>query len=941
VIGKLVQQQMYTRERGGVFLSSDGYDTIAISEGLDKSFVKKYLHPFCIYQSPKALTARGEKDASQYPAAITLIQPETGDMVIGQAVFVPADFTGQRSAYFMHNYIIPPNRKEEYIKRPEKLFQINDFHSSYDLGEGNILPVREDIGFDHHDILAEKDEFLTNLGISADQFKQLLFAVMSSIAGKKKVFISLNVALQDYTKSAVKLLELLYVYLPYVHRRKLGAITFSSEPEGRNYIHVMFYEPGTLNTADRSIEKQFIFDFANGRISGVDISGQKHEYLDFALEHFSQSKRMDNFFEFAENTLSGLPDEQKLEVTSYYQLTTLYQTLNDQDDSLYKDNKLGFLYSLQKFLQVNSDEKQPLVELFLKILEMEKCASDPATTLDYIQAVVSINQIVRSDEALSLMLKTLEYYQNDQLFHKLWKLIEQDKLSHEAILMFIDTHPDYDRLLEQYLDDRFKGIVRVEDILQEIKLLLGTPYLLKIEKFKSVVIDKVEVSLKQERNSFNPVLAIKNFTVEMADPNFLQFKQKMFGRSVWAMLNNIRPDELTTPDIMTFGKIFDQPINPRDMKDGKAKENYLIMDALYQVLSQPSQAGSTNLKALSRSGRELVRDILKQLLRVKTTTEHIPALNLAFGAEQGEADHAGVLNHLIQYSDDKTVMEFIRGNSNLVGIDSSYRSALRSYLVSHSKSLWKNKKYNKELKLIRKSSFKNFLKDVETETASPVVKFFKKYGAKLLLALVIAGGAGGATWFGIDYYISKNSKTEVASTTDSKKNVPEEKKVETAVPSISLKQFKGLSEDKVEGENFSLPLEGKQFDKIVGQAKGVTLTDRNDGLFQLDMTTETGSGPFENGQLKEEFSLVGTEYDFDPTDERYEVVLFAKSKSAESYLWVYSIPTNGLKGTPEQIPAIYKKEGISIVKLDGKNLILSESDQEVPYEFPFTVQASN
>ncbi|MEH7481735.1 hypothetical protein V7157_11770 [Neobacillus drentensis] len=932
--GKLIQQQMYTRERGGIFLSTDGYDTIAISEGLDKSFVKKYLHPFCIYQSPKALTSRGEKDSSLYPETVTLFQPETGDMVIGQSVFVPADFTGQRSTYFMHNYVLPPNRKEEWIKHPEKLFQINDFQTSYKIEQGHVLSELEETGYDDMDVLAGKDTLLGNLGIREDQFKQLLFAVMSSIAGKKKVFISLNVPLQEYSKAALQLLELIYLYLPYTHRRKLGAMTFSSEPESKNYIHVMFYEPGTLNMNDRSIEKQFIFDFANDRISGLDITGQKHEYLDFALNHFTQSKRMDDFFAFAETALSGLPEEQKLEVASYYQLTSLYQTLNSHDDALYKENKLGFLNSLQKFLQVNSDEKQPLVELFLQILAMEKYACDPATAIDYIHAVVSINQMVRSDEALSFILETLNYYQNAQLFYKLWKLVEQDNRSYKAILMFINEQPNYDRLLELYLDERFNRIIRVEEILRELKSILGSPYLLSIEKFKSVVITKIEASLKQESNAFTAVLAIKDFKVDMADKDFLNFKQKMFRSSVWAMLDHIRPKELTTQDIMTFGKIFNQPINPRDMKDGKAKDNYLMTDALYQVLSMPSQASPNLLISLSRSGRELVREILQQLLRVKVTTEHIPVLNIAFGSEHGEVDYGMLFKYLIQYSDDKTMMAFIKDHSNLVGIDVPYRSALRSYLVSDPKSIWRNKKYNKELKLIRKSSFKNFLKEVETETASPLVKFLKKYGVKLLIALVVLGGASGAAWFGVDYYSSNHSTKKVASTPAVKKNV---KKAENVV---SLDQFKKLSEEKVDGENFSLPLEGKQFEKIVGQAQVVTLTDRQDGNFHLDLKTETEASPFENGSLKAGFSLVGAEFDFDSADKTSEVVIVSKDQSGESYLWVFSTNT-GLKGTAEPLDPIFKAEGITDVRLDNKKLTITQGESEVPYEFPFTAQISD
>ena len=59
-------------------------------------------------------------------------------------------------------------------------------------------------------ILANKNELLLELGITESLFKQLLFAVMSSIAGKKKVYISLNVELHHYTKMARNLLELIF-----------------------------------------------------------------------------------------------------------------------------------------------------------------------------------------------------------------------------------------------------------------------------------------------------------------------------------------------------------------------------------------------------------------------------------------------------------------------------------------------------------------------------------------------------------------------------------------------------------------------------------------------------------------------------------------------------------------------------------------------------------
>ena len=550
---KLIAQQMYTRERGGIFHATDGYDTIAISESLDKTFVKKYLHPFCMYHSPKSLTERGEKDPSLYPEALTLFQPETGDLVIGQAVFVPADFTGSRSTYFMHNYIIPSELKEEWIKQPERLFQWHQFQPSYDIELGMVLPEIDAVEYNNTNILTVKDELLVRLAISEDQFKQLLFAVMASISGKKKVFVSLDVPLPDYTNYARLLLELITVYLPYAHRRKLGAITFTSAPESKNYIHVTFFEPGTLNRADRSIEKQFIFDFAAARISGLDIGGQGNEYLDYALDHLSHSARIDSFLEFADHALSGLPEVQKLELSSYCELTDLFLTLDGKDTD----------------------------------------------------------------------------------------------------------HPAYEGLLKGYRLERFKQVELVDEIL------------------------------------------------------------------------SIRLNELTITDILSLGENFIKEINFKDLKDAMVIDNYLIINALYEIVSDPASANTYNFGALPGTSRGKLRSTLKQVLRSEDNPEYFPLLFIAFETENNGVDYQGVWEYLIRNRDDETILSFIQSNTRLIDPHPYFKASLKRYLISHPESIWKNRTLRKELKLIKNDSLKNLLREVEKETTSPLVKFFKQHGQKL------------------------------------------------------------------------------------------------------------------------------------------------------------------------------------------------------------------
>ncbi|WP_144554210.1 hypothetical protein [Bacillus sp. X1(2014)] len=932
--GKLIGQQMYTRERGGVFHATDGYDTIAISESLDKTFVKKYLHPFCMYHAPKNLTERGEKDPTLYPESLTLFQPETGDLVIGQAVFVPADFTGSRSTYFMHNYIIPPGLKDEWIKQPERLFQWNEFHTSYDIESGMVLPDLEAIEYNTTDILVVKDELLVRLAISKDQFKQLLFAVMTSIAGKKKVFISLDVPLEDYTNYALLLLELISVYLPYAYRRKLGAITFTSAPESKNYIHVTFFEPGTLNTADRSIEKQFIFDFATERISGIDIGGQTHEYLDYVLEHFSRSERIDSFLEFADHALDGLPEEEKLERSSYYQLTDLYLTLPRQDPTFYEKSKLGILHSLQKFLQVNSAEKADLVDLFLKLLHQEEMAADPKIALDYIQSVVSLNSILRCDEAIIFILETLNYHQRDPLSHKLWKEIEQDRETYQSIVLFMSNNPEYNGLLEGYLMERLKKAQGVDEILSELHQMLDIPSFLENETFKAVSIKKLSSAISY--HSFKDILAIKNFSIDRESTEFKHFKMVLLANGIIILLRSIRLEELTVDEIMSFGQIFTNGLNIRDLKDPKVRENYQIIHALYEVVSHPSHADTYNFGALSGASRSKLRGTLKHVLRGQSNPEYFPLLFMAFETEGSGVDYQSLLEYLIKNCDDQTILAFIRANTRLIDLYPFFRASLKKYLISHSESIWKNKPLRKELKLIKNYSLKNLLKEVETETAAPLVKFLKQYGLKLSVVFVLFGGVGGGAWFGVNKFFSKDkTPASVVKTTEAEQDSATKEKNNTPVEStVTLDSFKHTNLG-TEGLTFSIDMEGKRAKTIYGQVQNgkqsILLTDNQDVNYPLDLTIPTEASPFdENMILKEGFSLSSTEHDF-TGDGEPEVVLAASDNFAESYIWIFAL--NGTENVAEPLTPLLVQKAQADVQLAGNKLILSKAEPELIYEY--------
>lgn len=183
--GSTIAQQMYTRERRGVFRSTEGFDTVAKSDSLDNNFVKKILHPFCLYDAPAELTARGEKDEAAYPGALHLFHAENGDTVIGLSRYQAADFTGQRSAFFAHNYVVPASRSEEIVQSYGDWLHA-DFAERYTGELGGTLPELPSIPVVRTDRSPDPIAGLRLLGIDEGIFKALLQAVMLSVAGKKK-----------------------------------------------------------------------------------------------------------------------------------------------------------------------------------------------------------------------------------------------------------------------------------------------------------------------------------------------------------------------------------------------------------------------------------------------------------------------------------------------------------------------------------------------------------------------------------------------------------------------------------------------------------------------------------------------------------------------------------------------------------------------------------
>jgi hypothetical protein len=322
-----ILQHIYTRDREGVFRTTEGFDTVAMSPSLDRRFVQSVLQPYCLYKAPKELLTRPDADGSQFPDSTTVFPASNGMLVAGRSLYVSADFTGQRSSTFTHQLLIPELRKDEFLQKPEKLFQINSFVSRYDIREGKQLAELSDITFadEHVDY-----NLLAGVGFDELLFKQLVYAVMASLSPvktgpKRKVYISLNSNISVCSDDAKRLCILLYKLLPWEMRRQLGVVTYNNEPESRQNIHLMFVEKGSIAAAEKGLERDVLFDIDAQKFRNTELPGKEHIYLDYVWEHRYDEAVLERFFNFCDEAVSDLPVEIKHSIPSYYQLCALFQ----------------------------------------------------------------------------------------------------------------------------------------------------------------------------------------------------------------------------------------------------------------------------------------------------------------------------------------------------------------------------------------------------------------------------------------------------------------------------------------------------------------------------------------------------------------------------------------------------------------------------------------
>jgi hypothetical protein len=757
-----VQQQLYTRERGGIFRSNEGFDTVAKSSGLDNSFIKSVLHPFCVYKIPQEFLKSGETNSTLFPESVASFHAPNGDMVIGRSIYVEADFTGQRSTSFTHNFVIPKEIKGELLRSPASLFHIQDFRSTYDIQQGKQLDELDvEVFLSEGHSFTYDEELMRQLGLDETMYKQLLLAMMGSVTNKKKVYISLNVPITELPKYASRLMEVMYQSLPHGIREQLGFMTYNSEPEGKQGIHVMFVEQDSIRPNDRNTEKDYIFDFPNRRFMNVELSqGTEHIYLDYAWKYRDEPDALVDFFAFCEQALLDIPAG-SIQPTHYYQLCHLYQ-IEQGNTAMYESNRAGVLNWILAYLKKENVGAKPR----LNRLFVEQLMHEHIPNRDFLKEVVHYCLISNFDieQLMMVLAKLISRQFNHQLsveeslpvFDQLEK--NSPDMLHSLIHKLYELNSS---CMEEYVLVRMDRVTSLQKWADEINFWTNQGNVIMTRFIMDQTLKRVIHLL--DPDSSKRILQAKEVCSNMREfsnghgRRYDSFADFIISGVFVYFVNALSLKDISMKDWEVLDFVF--PYSDAEYTkqlDETGKENLSVLTAVHNVLSyevdRPSIAYDS-LEKLSISQQKRAHELLKKLLPLSIQKGQYELIPFAFYVPERDYNHANssefeyldMLKYVAsQTSGSDRLYDFIVWSTIDKRFDKvDYLKALDRYFTENDSQAFKKETVRKKLLNIRKvgRDFYKLFEGIMLSQHSGLYRFWYRNKKKIvrLTALSLLG----------------------------------------------------------------------------------------------------------------------------------------------------------------------------------------------------------
>lgn len=356
-------QHFYARvpARVSMFNKADGFDTFAHSEGLDREFIERELS--VVYDNKLSKNDIDKVRRGELTPIYLQCRLRSGKTVQSCIRFLPLDYTGERSAYFVHSLILSEEERQELFFHKQHLGfcreVFNKEISAFDLtsptsAADNAYPTTA------YPPLPIADSGSVTAKYQPETIKSFIYAVLASLIGKgKNVYFKMPADGTDTSLSSLDFINEIVKILPFHLRESLSFVTRITEYTQ----YASFKLKGvSADCAEIPTAKGVFFDLQTDLITGLqhDEVVANKALIGFLYSLLDNNELRCEYLSYIHQTVSAIPQLQNMNIKTLTDLTFLFWQccgLYSDQSILPNDGKIfDFLVIYEKYRAALSDE---------------------------------------------------------------------------------------------------------------------------------------------------------------------------------------------------------------------------------------------------------------------------------------------------------------------------------------------------------------------------------------------------------------------------------------------------------------------------------------------------------------------------------------------------------------------------------------------------------
>lgn len=304
---------------------SDGFDTFAQSEGLEREFVERELAAVFENKLHKNDVALVRRDGM--PPVYTQCCTKSGVLVQNCIRYLPLDYTGERSAYLSHCLVYSEEEKKQVLSGKEDTAINTGLFAteldSFRITEPDAAPLTDYPTAEYVPSRPRAAKYLL-LEAQPDTVKAMLYAILYALCGKgRNVCFKLAGENAALSMRATQVFNELLSILPYQLRPALSFASYVNDPA----MYATYKLRGVSAEFPESAAKCVCIDLQTDLIIGVqyDEVVANKGLVNFFYQLLSDKQLRREFLEFMQQALEAIPSLQNLNLKVLTSLVFLFQ----------------------------------------------------------------------------------------------------------------------------------------------------------------------------------------------------------------------------------------------------------------------------------------------------------------------------------------------------------------------------------------------------------------------------------------------------------------------------------------------------------------------------------------------------------------------------------------------------------------------------------------